>query len=114
MNPQPEEDWQRRLQKLEAEINSVFVEPEKSQAPGQTPESSFLNYKSYLGRLRPWFDGLPKTNKLVVAGVGVLLSFALLQTVLKLVASVVSLAILAGLVYVGYRFFVSGSFDKKQ
>jgi hypothetical protein len=50
----------------------------------------------------------------IVAAVGVLLGFAMLQAVLKLVASVISLALLGFFVYLGYKFFVSGSWKKKQ
>jgi len=114
MNPQPEEDLQRRLDKLEAEINSppgVVSEPQEQK---QTPQSVFANLNLQLERFQIWFNSLSGTKKLVVSGVTVLVGLAMLQAVFKLVASVISLALLAVLVYVGYKFFVSGSFQRKQ
>jgi uncharacterized membrane protein len=114
MNPQREEDLQHRLQKLEAEINSPSGEVGQPQQPKQTSQSSFLNFNAHLAKLRLWFNGLSKTSKLIVSGVSVLLGFALVQAALKLVASAITLALLAVLVYLGYKFFVSGSFQNKQ
>jgi len=112
MNPQPEEDLQRRLNKLEAEINSppgVVPQPQE-----QTPQSIFASFNLQLERFQIWFNTLSGTKKLVVSGVTVLIGLAMLQAVFKLVASVITLALLAVLVYVGYKFFVSGSFHRKQ
>ncbi|MBN3909163.1 MAG: hypothetical protein HWQ35_22185 [Nostoc sp. NMS1] len=114
MNPQPEEDLQRRLDQLEAEINSppgVVPQPQRQK---QIPQSVFANLSLQLERFKIWFNGLSGTKKLIVSGVTVLVGLAMLQTVFKLVASVITLALLAGLVYVGYKFFVSSSFQRKQ
>ncbi|MBE9209563.1 hypothetical protein IQ244_24300 [Nostoc sp. LEGE 06077] len=114
MNPQPEEDWQQRLQKLEAEINAGSVEAEKPKETRQQSQFNFLNFKPYFTRSQLWFQSLSGTGKLVVMGVTVLLGLAVLQAVLKLVTSAISLAVLAGLVYLGYKFFISDSFSHKQ
>jgi hypothetical protein len=114
MNPQPEEDLQRRLDKLEAEINSPPGVVPQPQGKKQMPQSVFANLSLQLERFKIWFKGLSGTKKLVVSGVTVLVGLAMLQTVFKLVASVITLALLAGLVYVGYKFFVSSSFQRKQ
>ncbi|MCC5613704.1 hypothetical protein LC605_01135 [Nostoc sp. CHAB 5836] len=112
MNPQPEKDLQRRLDQLEAEINSPpGVVP---QAKEQMPQSIFANLNLQLERFKIWFNSLSGAKKLVVSGVTVLVGLAMLQAVFKLVASVITLALLAVLVYVGYKFFVSGSFQRKQ
>ncbi|BBD66419.1 hypothetical protein NIES4072_63120 [Nostoc commune NIES-4072] len=111
MNPQREEDLQRRLNKLEAEINSspeVVPQPQK-----QTEASIFTKFNLQLERFQIWFNSLSGTKKLVVSGVTVLVGLAMLQAVFKLVASVISLALLAVLVYVGYKIFVSSSFQRK-
>ena len=65
-------------------------------------------------RFQIWFQGLSGIKKLAVTGVGILLGFMVLQTVFRLVASVISLALLAGLVYLGYKFLVSNSLQRKQ
>jgi hypothetical protein len=115
MNPQREEDLQRRLDKLEAEINaSPQVVPQSPEEQKQTFEFSFANFNLQLERFRIWFSSLSATKKLVFSGVAVLLGLAIVQVVFKLVASVISLALLAVLVYLGYKFFVSSSFQRKQ
>lgn len=114
MNRQPEEDLQRRLDQLEAEINSppgVVPQPKRQK---QTPQSVFANLNLQLERFQIWFNSLSGVKKLVVSGVTVLVGLVMLQAVFKLVASVITLALLALLVYVGYKFFVSGGFQRKQ
>ncbi|TVP59436.1 MAG: hypothetical protein EA343_20070 [Nodularia sp. (in: Bacteria)] len=114
MNPQPDEDLQRRLQNLEAQMNSTSVDVGQSPENTQKTPPAFFNFKSRLAKLQLWFQNLNGITKVIVVGVGVLVGFAMLQAVLKLVASVISVAVLAFLVYLGYKFFVSGSFQKKQ
>jgi hypothetical protein len=114
MNPQPEEDLQRRLDKLEAEINSPPGAVTQPEGQKQMPQSVFANLSLQLERFKIWFNGLSGTKKLVVSGVTLLVGLAMLQTVFKLIASVITLALLAALVYVGYKFFVSSSFQRKQ
>ncbi|MBD2411283.1 hypothetical protein FACHB389_16460 [Nostoc calcicola FACHB-389] len=114
MNPQREEDLQRRLDKLEAEINSLPEVVPQSPEQKRTSEFSFANLNLQLERFRIWFGSLSGTKKLVVSGAGVLLGLAIAQAVFKLVASVISLALLAVLVYVGYKFFVSNGFQRKE
>ncbi|MBW4613941.1 MAG: hypothetical protein KME21_11820 [Desmonostoc vinosum HA7617-LM4] len=114
MNPQPDEDLQRRLQNLEAEIRSSSVVEPQTQEQEQRSQSGFASFNLQVERFKNMFNSLSTTKKLVVAGVSVLVGFAILQTVLKLVASVLSLALLAVLVYLGYKFFVSNSFQRKQ
>jgi F0F1-type ATP synthase assembly protein I len=99
MNPQPEEDLQQRLQKLEAEINS-------SSRRKYQPDATQVSFSE---QIATWFNSLSGTGKLVAASVGILLGIALLQAALKFVASAISLALLAGLVYFGYKIIVSSS-----
>lgn len=113
MNPQPDEDLQQRLEKLEAEINSSSAIKSQSQPPKQSSQSiPSLNLP--IERLSRWFNTLSGTGKVVAVSVGVLLGFAVVQAVLKFVASAISLALLAGLVYLGYKFIVSGNWSRKQ
>jgi len=113
MNPQPEEDLQHRLEKLEAEINTSSEVVPQPQEQKQTSQPG-ANLNLYLKRFQSWFNSLSGTKKWIVSGVTVLVGFAMVQAVFKLVASVISLAVLAVLVYVGYKFFVSSNFQRKQ
>ena len=110
MNPQPEEDLQRRLQNLEAEIKSADVNARQSAA--QTPVTRFTQWNLYLERSKNWFNGLSTIKKLAVTGIVMLLTVWMLQTVFALVASVISLAVLAVLVYLGYKFFIANGQSK--
>ncbi|MEA5583213.1 hypothetical protein VB620_17930 [Nodularia harveyana UHCC-0300] len=114
MNPQPQDDFQRRLHNLEAEINSKSGDVEQPSKKTQPLQSEFLNFKSHLAKLQLWFENLNGTTKLIVAGVGVLLGLGMLQAVMKLITSVITLALLAFFLYLGYKFFVSGNGQKKQ
>ncbi|BAY60305.1 hypothetical protein NIES22_03640 [Calothrix brevissima NIES-22] len=114
MNPQPEEDLQRRLQNLEAQINSSSPQVSPPETPKPSFEFSFASLNSQIVRLQNWFNSLTDTKKLVALGVMALLGIAVVQALLKLVASVISLAVLAVLVYVGYKFFVSSNFQQKK
>jgi hypothetical protein len=105
---QPEDDLERRLQQLEAEIKS------QSSVPDKNSPLSWLNWQPNFSKIQLWFNGLPATNKLIVVGVSVILGLAIAQMVLKVVVSAISLALLAGLVYLGYKFFVSGNSQNKQ
>ncbi|WP_427159814.1 hypothetical protein ACQFX9_28155 [Aliinostoc sp. HNIBRCY26] len=105
MNPQSEEELKRRLQQLEADLNSA---PGES-TPKQTTQFSWLNWQQQLERGKLWFQSLSGTGKLVFIGVAGLLGLSIVQMVLKLVVSAISLALLAGVVYLGYKFFVSGN-----
>lgn len=107
MNPQPDDDLQRRLQQLEAEMNSQSPAPEKNSL------LSWLNWQSNFQKLQLWFKDLSGTKKLVVVGLSVVLGVAIAQMVLKVVVSAISLALLVGLVYLGYKFFVSGNSQNK-
>jgi hypothetical protein len=110
MNSQPEEDLQRRLQNLAAEIKSAGENARQSEA--QTPVTSVTQWKLYLERSKNWFNGLSTIKKLAVTGVVMLLTVWMLQTVFALVASVISLAVLAVLVYLGYKFFIANGQGK--
>lgn len=105
MKSQPEENWQRRLQDLEAEIKSTSVNTPKPEA--QTPVTRFAQWNLYLERSRNWFNSLSTIKKVAVTGVVMLLTVWMVQTVFALVASIISLAVLAVLVYLGYKFFIA-------
>jgi hypothetical protein len=108
MNP-AKEDLKSRLQKVEAEINASSVIVPQSQKLVKSSQSGFPSLYYNLVRFVTFFNNLSGVQKLIVFGLGSLLGLAILQAVLKLVAAVISLALLAILVYVGYKFLVSNN-----
>lgn len=108
MNPQTEENLNEyRLQKLVAEIDSDNFQV----TPLPILPISKLNDVGilfYIITIINWFWHLPGLAKPLVVVVGFVLGFVILQAALKLIASVISMALLAGLVYLGYNFFVAG------
>ncbi|MUG96779.1 hypothetical protein F7734_32340 [Scytonema sp. UIC 10036] len=113
MNRQPNDDLQRRLDKLEAEINSPSgVTPQSQEA--NSPTNKALRFLSYhTQRVLAWYKTQTGITKIVVLGVGFLLAFSVLQAIFKLVTAVISLAVLSILVYVGYKFFISSNSQLK-
>ena len=109
MNPQTQENLNEyRLQKLVTQIDSHEAEL----TPLPILITSSLNKNgiiSYIAKFMNWFYHLPAIAKLVVVVIGFLIGFAMLQAALKLIASVISMGLLAGLVYLGYNFFVAGN-----
>lgn len=99
------EQQRRQLEKLEIEINTppnaqpVASEHRKVQA--QSATSSNLN------KFISLFKALPSAGKIIVVGVGVIVGFAILRTLLNLVASLFSLAFLGLLVYGIYQFLLN-------
>ncbi len=101
MNSQNKPDWERRFQELETEVNQ------------ESNDSSVrsMNVSDYLestvSRLKAWFEGLPNIGRVAVAIMAALVVLSLLNTVLKLVASLISIAILGVVLYLLYRFFLN-------
>ncbi len=93
MNPRSDQDLKNQEQKLQKEIYpSTLKQLWESRSPAQ---------------LRSWFSSLPKPGKIVVGVVAAVVGVTLVQLVLKIVTAVISVAILAGLVYFGYKLFLS-------
>ena len=105
MSSPSDRDWQRELEKLEAEVNRDAA----SQTSNDTTKISTTDtYKNWLNSAKTWFDSLPQAGK-IAAAVGVVwLSFSLLNTFLHIVSSLISIAFIGLLLYVGYK-FVSNS-----
>lgn len=117
MNSQPEQDLDRRLEQLEAEVNSppssraVICE---IQTPEQTHKDISPTLKPQLKRFFNWFNSLSSVGKLIVIGVGAIVGVAILRAVLSLVAAVISLLVLAVLLSLAYQFFIVRSTDNKD
>lgn len=115
MNPQPDQELERQLQKLEAEINQSSPPhpvPQPKQPLQQTNAFQLLKNRSH--RFMNWFNGLSGLGKLIIIGIAALIGLAILQAVLRLVAAAVSLTILAVLLYLIYQFFLARSSETKD
>ena len=92
------EDQQRKLEELEAEINqpsSVSPPPDSPIEP--SPQRS----------LQERWNSLPTLGKVAIAAIALFVSFSLLSTVLRLVTSLLSVAVLGVVLYLLYKFFIA-------
>lgn len=106
MNGSDHHNWQQRLQELEVEIADETVKPlEKLQNFNATNLNSWKT--ELLPRLQQWFANLPKTGKIIVGVMALMVGFSILRTVLQLISAVISLAILAVVLYLVYQFFIA-------
>ena len=110
MNPQENQDLERKIQQLEAEIEQVPSSPTvetEAGLPIQMTTKEYPTVKSLLNRVTNWFNGLPGVGKILAIAVAAVVGFAILRSVLYLTASLISLGILAGIVYLVYKFFIA-------
>lgn len=115
MNPQQNQDWERKLQEIEAEINQAPPKPPVQTQPGQ-PLTSQGNdspsISSLLKQVTNWFNSLSRNARVIVVSAAAIVGFLVLKTVFQLVASVISLAILGAILYLVYKFFVASKAPK--
>ena len=109
MNPQENRDYERRLQELEAELNKD--KPLSSvEIPFWQPLERYINrtqVESIRNRVVNWFNSLPNPGKVAVVAIAAIVGVSLFLSVLQLVASLISLAILGVILYLVYKFFVT-------
>lgn len=112
MDPQPDQDLDLRLQKLEADLNQTSTPTTHTASEKLKPQTDTQTVQSTLNQFINWFNGLAGFGKLIAIGVTTLVGFAILRTVLHLVASLISLGLLGLLLYFAYKFFLARSSDK--
>ena len=99
-----EQDLQRRLQELELLPTNVH--------PVTTPTPTSNNAVAGLNQFISLFKSLPNAGKIIVIGVGIIVGFAILKSLLSLVATLFSLAFLGLIGYFGYQFLVAQKIKK--
>ncbi|PSO49530.1 MAG: hypothetical protein BRC33_06590 [Cyanobacteria bacterium SW_9_44_58] len=113
--PNSQTDWEKRLQEIEAEVNEQSNQQTTSAEQSYVADSSPLNSNSnqfsnqvqnISGQVRRWFNELPIVGKVIVVAVGIGISFSLLKTVFQLITSLLTLAIIGALGYVGYQVLI--------
>lgn len=62
---------------------------------------------SVIERVANWFNSLPRGGKVAVVIIATVVGFSILRSVLQLVASLISLAILGVILYLVYKFFIT-------
>jgi len=99
-----ERDVQSKLDEMEAELNqetatnsqnvtqSVFPKVEINPSP---------QVQGWIDTSKEWFNSLPKFGKVAVAIGGVWLSFSIVGALLHVVSSILSLATIGFILYVG-------------
>jgi type VI protein secretion system component VasF len=97
MTSSEKDNLQRRLEDLAAEINQV--PPRVSVHP---PAAASEKENSLAG-LKQWLNRLPPAARIAIFAIAIVLAFSLLNLVLRLVASLLSVAILAIILYVVYK-----------
>jgi hypothetical protein len=105
-----EQDLKRRLQELEISL-PANAHPVATQNP-----TSNNAVAGNLNQFISLFKSLPNVGKIIVVGVGIIVGFAVLRSLLNLVVALFSLAFLGLIAYFGYQFLVARSSQeiKKQ
>lgn len=88
-------NWEQKLKDLEAEINA--------ETPSVRPFNPNEDQESLLRRVATWYQGLGTPAKTGVAIAGVLIGLSVLNSILKLVTSLIVLGILGFILYGLYR-----------
>ncbi|BAU63855.1 hypothetical protein STA3757_12240 [Stanieria sp. NIES-3757] len=112
MSSSNNQDWQRRIEEIEAEINYSESDTRRETTETVRPHVEIDRSQSlekWLNLAKDWFNNLSSEGRIAVGVVGVLVGFSILNTFLRLISSLVSIAILAGLLYLGYKFFLNNS-----
>lgn len=94
------EEIRRKLEKMETELNNAASNvADKMESQGNN---------SVLTSLAKGFDKLATVAKVGTIAVVLMVSLALLSIVFKIVMSAVIAAVLLGIAYIGYKFFLTG------
>lgn len=122
MNSNDNQNWQRRLQELDVEVNRNSSTPSPTSVQLNSPvsphseavEETPPSLEMVVTRFIAWFNGLPSAARVVVLLGGVVVGFIALKTLFQLVVSVVSLTILAGMLYAVYKVFMNSQSPKSD
>lgn len=106
--------WQNRLEEIEAELNQTNSQANSAHQE-TTTEPTFPRVeinpspqvKHWLNSAKNWFETLPQIGKIAVGIGAVWVSFSILNALFHIVSSLVSIALMGFLLYVGYKFVVN-------
>lgn len=104
MNRQNNQNWERKLQELEAEIDT---QTPKSVKPLWSDESDSQEIMpNTLRRVLSWFENLHSKAKVATIAIAAVSILFILQTIVKLVTALIGLAILGTVLYLVYKFLI--------
>ena len=112
MNSSDNQDWQRRLEELEVEVNQSTASNTQQKTETVHPYVEITDTSSvsnWLNTVKDWFNGLAPIGQVAVGIIAIMLGFSVLNIFLKVISSLISVAVLGGLVYLGYKFIVAES-----
>ena len=105
MNSHNDPNFKQKLEDLESEIPYT---PQPMQGQINLPQTLKTFYNQFL----IWFKDLPQVGQIIVAVAGLATGFAVLKLAVELISMVVSLAVVAVVIYIGYQFFKSSQSSK--
>lgn len=105
--PQDDPNVKRRLEELEAELK----QPQPVSSSSSSP--NFIEtVKTLYNQFLVWFKELPKLGQAAIVVVGLAMGLTLLRTLAELISLAISLAVVGGILYIGYKIFKSSKFSK--
>ncbi len=106
-------DLKSKLDEMEAEIKrETVIDPEDTTSQSVFPEVEInpsSQIQEWIDSGKAWFATLPQVGKAAVAIGGVWLGFSVASALLHVVSSILSIAFVGFLVFVGYRLFTNDS-----
>jgi hypothetical protein len=102
-------NWQQKLEEIEAEINRATTSASEKFNTEVRPRFELIpspQVRQWLKSGRDWFSSLPQVGKIAVGIGAVWLSFSILSAFLHIVSSIISIAIMGLLLYLGYKFIL--------
>lgn len=99
MNNPENQNTERRLEELELELER----DRESTNPNLTNQESFLSLQNLFQFILGWFENLPRSGKIAIVVVGIIVSFSLFSSFLKIVSSLLTIAILSLILYGVYK-----------
>ncbi len=110
MNSSKDRNWQRKIEQIETELHTEEVKTETVRPHREIDITNQI--EGWLNSAKIWFDRLPQSGKLAVGIAGVMMGFSVLNSLLHLISSLVSIAILGLILYLGYRYLITSKETK--
>jgi hypothetical protein len=108
-------DLQSKLDAMEAELNQNNASASQESTTERETIFSRIEInpspqiRSWIDSGKELFNNLPKVGQAAIAIGAVWLSFSILGAILHIVSSIVSIAILGFILYIGYKLFTKNS-----